>query len=179
MEYAKKNPGKLKVAATGFGTGDDVTIRFLESKGYKMTVVPIPKPGERYASTLGGHSEVLFEQAGDIKQYLDAKQLRPLIIFAHQRNPSFPDVPCSVELKLDVTLPQFRSIAARAGTPPERIKILADAFKKAIETPEYKKFAQDQYLDPQSFMGPDRFPDWVAAEVKTMEKFMKDFGMIK
>lgn len=179
LDYAKKNPGKLKVAATGFGTTDDITIRYLESKGYKMTVVPIPKPGERYASTLGGHSEVLFEQAGDIKQYLDAKQLRPLIIFAHQRNPSFPDIPCSVELKLDVTLPQFRSIVAKAGTPPERIKVLADAFQKAMETPEYKKFAQDQYLDPHSFMGPDKFPAWVASEVKTMEKFMKDFGMIK
>jgi len=179
LEYAKANPGKLKVGATGFGTTDDVTIRFLGAKGYKMTVVPIPKPGERYASTLGGHSEVLFEQAGDIKQYLEAKQLRPLIIFAHQRNPSFPDVPCSVELKLDITLPQFRSIVAKAGTSPDRIKILGDAFKKAMETPEYKKFAQDQYLDPQSFMGPDQYSSWVASEVKTMEKFMKDFGMIK
>jgi tripartite-type tricarboxylate transporter receptor subunit TctC len=179
LDYAKKNPGKIKVGATGFATTDDVTIRYLESKGYKMTTVPIPKPGERYASTLGGHTEVLYEQAGDIKQYLEAKQLRPLIIFAHKRHPLFPDVPASKELGLDITLPQFRSIVTKAGTPADRIKILAEAFKKAMETPEYKKFAQDQYLDPESYMGPDTFPAWVENETKTMAKFMKEFGMIK
>jgi len=179
LKYAEENPGKLKVAATGFGTGDDVTVRFLAAKGYKMTTLPIPKPGERYASTLGGHSEVLYEQAGDILTYLEAKQLRPVIIFAHKRHPAFPDIPCSVELGLDITLPQFRSIVAKAGTPPDRIKILADAFKKAMETPEYKKFAEKWYFAPESYMGPDKFPAWVSSEMETMRNFMKTFGMVK
>src|SRR5262249_43201176 len=50
--HAQANPGKLRVAATGFGTVDDVTVKFLEKKGYKMTTVPYPKPGERYAAAL-------------------------------------------------------------------------------------------------------------------------------
>ncbi len=179
LKYAKENPGKLKVAATGFGTVDDITVRYLASKGYKMTTLPIPQPGERYASTLGGHSEVLYEQAGDIKQYLEAKQLRPLIIFAQKRHPAFPEVPCSVELGYEITLPQFRSIVAKKGVPADRNKILSDAFKKAMETPEWKKFAEEQYLDPESYMGPDKFGSWVAGEVETMRKFMKTFGIIK
>lgn len=179
LDYSKKNPGKLKVGATGFGTTDDVTIRFISSKGYAMTVIPIPKPGERYASTLGGHSDVLFEQAGDIKQYLEAKQLRPLVVFASKRLSAFPDVPCSVELGLDITLPQFRSIVAKAGTPPDRVRILADAFKKVMETPDWKKFAEDWFFAPDSYMGPDKFSPWVAGEVETMKKFMKTFGMVK
>jgi tripartite-type tricarboxylate transporter receptor subunit TctC len=179
LNYAKENPGKLKVGATGFGTVDDITVRYLGTKGYKMTLLPIPKPGERYASTLGGHSEVLYEQAGDVKQYLDAKQLRPLIIFAHKRHPAFPDIPCSIELGFELTLPQFRSIVAKAGTPPERIKILAEAFKKAMETPAWKKFAEEQFLDPESYMGPDKFSSWVTKEEETMRAFMKTFGMVK
>ncbi len=179
LNYTKENPGKLKVGATGFGTVDDLTVRYLASKGHKMTLLPIPKPGERYASILGGHSEVLYEQAGDIKQYLDAKQLRPLIIFASKRHPAFPDIACSIELGFDLTLPQFRSIVAKAGTLPERIKILAEAFKKAMETPTWEKFAADQFLDPESYMGPDKFSSWVAKEEKTMRAFMKTFGMVK
>jgi len=179
LKYAKENPGKLKVGATGFGTVDDITVRYLATKGYKMTLLPVPKPGERYASTLGGHSEVLYEQAGDIKQYLDANQLRPLIIFAHKRHPGFPDTPCSVELGFDLTLPQFRSIVAKHGTPPERIKILAEAFKKAMETPDWRKFSEEQYLDPESYMGPDKFAPWVNSEMETMRNFMKTFGMVK
>jgi len=179
LKFAKDNPGKLKVAATGFGTVDDITVRYLSSKGAKMTTIPVPTPGERYASTLGGHSEVLYEQAGDIKQYLEAKQLQPLIIFAHKRHPAFPNVPCSVELGYDITLPQFRSIVAKKGVPTDRVKILTDAFKKAMETPEWKKFAEEQYLDPESFMGPDKFGSWINSEVETMRTFMKTFGMVK
>jgi tripartite-type tricarboxylate transporter receptor subunit TctC len=148
LKFAKDNPGKLKVAATGFGTVDDITVKYLSSKGAKMTTIPVPNPGERYASTLGGHSEVLYEQAGDIKQYLEAKQLLPLIIFAHKRHPAFPNVPCSVELGYDITLPQFRSVVAKKGVPADRVKVLVEAFKKAMETPEWKKFAEEQYLDP-------------------------------
>jgi putative tricarboxylic transport membrane protein len=179
LKFAKENPGKLRVAATGFGTGDDITVRFLSAKGYKMTTLPIPKPGERYASTLGGHSEVLYEQAGDVKQYLEAKQLRPLLIFSSKRHPAFPDVPCSVELGFDVTLPQFRAIVAKAGTAPDRTKILAEAFKKATDTPEWKKFADDQYLDPESYLGPDKMQAWVTSEMVTFRDFMKTFGMVK
>jgi tripartite-type tricarboxylate transporter receptor subunit TctC len=179
LKFAKENLGKLKVAATGFGTVDDITVRFLASKGFKMTTIPIPQPGERYASTLGGHSEVLYEQAGDIKQYLEAKQLRPLIIFAQKRHPAFPDVPCSVELGYEITLPQFRGIVAKKGVPADRLKTMSDAFKKAMETPGWKKFAEEQYLDPESYMGPDKFGPWVAREVETMRKFMKTFGIIK
>ena len=179
LKYAKENPGKVKVGTTGFGTVDDITVRYFTSKGYKMITLPIPKPGERYASTLGGHSEVLYEQAGDIKQYLDAKQLKPLIIFAHKRHPAFPEIPCSVELGYELTLPQFRSIVAKAGTPPDRIKILAEAFKKAMDTPAWKKFAEDQYLDPESYLGPDKLQAWVSSEMETMRNFMKTFGMVK
>jgi tripartite-type tricarboxylate transporter receptor subunit TctC len=179
LKYAKENPGKVKVAATGFGTVDDITVRYLTSKGYKMTTIPIPQPGERYASTLGGHSEVLYEQAGDIKQYLEANQLRPLIVFSQKRFPAFPNLPCSLELGYEITLPQFRSIVAKKGVPGDRVKILAEAFQKAMETPEWKKFAQDQYLDPESYLGPDKFPAWIASEVETLRNFMKTFGMAK
>jgi tripartite-type tricarboxylate transporter receptor subunit TctC len=179
LKFAKENPGKLKVGATGFGSVDDITVRYLASKGHKLTLIPIPGPGERYAATLGGHNEVLYEQAGDIKQYLDAKQLRPVIVFANKRFPAFPDIPCSKELGFDLTLPQFRGVVAKKGVPVERIKVLAEAFKKAMETPEWQNFNKSQFSDPESYMGPSQFQAWVTSEVETMRSFMKTFGMVK
>jgi tripartite-type tricarboxylate transporter receptor subunit TctC len=179
LKFAKENPGKLKMGATGFGSVDDITLRYLASKGYKMTLIPIPGPGERYAATLGGHNEVLYEQAGDIKQYLDAKQLRAVIVFANKRFPAFPDIPCSKDLGFDLTLPQFRGVVAKKGVPAERIKILADAFKTAMETPEWKNFSKEQYADPESYLGSDPFRAWVTSEVEAMRNFMKTFGMVK
>jgi tripartite-type tricarboxylate transporter receptor subunit TctC len=179
FKYAQANPGKLRVASTGFGSVDDVSVLFLAKKGYTMTTVPYPKPGERYAAALGGHAEVLYEQAGDVLQYLKAGQLKPLVIFAEKRHPAFSDVPTTKELGLEITLPQFRGIVARKGTPPERIQVMAEAFRKAMDTPQWKKFAEEWYFAPDSYMGHDRFGRWVAGEVDTLDRLVKEFGLKK
>src|SRR6266542_4041651 len=179
FKHAQANPGKLRVASTGFGSVDDVSVLFLAKKGYKMTTVPYPKPGERYAAALGGHAEVLYEQAGDVLQYLKAGQLRPLVIFAEKRHPAFPDVPTTKELGLEIFLPQSRGIVAKKGNPPERIQALGEAFRKASETPGWKKFAEEWYLRADSYMGPDKFGPWVTGEAATLERFVKEFGIRK
>lgn len=179
LRHAQANPGKLRVAATGFGTVDDVSVRYLEKKGYKMTTVPYPKPGERYAAALGAHTEVLYEQAGDVLQYLKAGQLRPLLIFAERRHPAFPGVPTSRELGIDLTLPQFRSIVTKKGAPPDRVKVLEDAFKKAMDTPKWKEFAAEWYFWPDSYMGSAELGRWVAGEVETLERLVREFGLRK
>ncbi|HEU5319239.1 MAG TPA: tripartite tricarboxylate transporter substrate-binding protein, partial [Methylomirabilota bacterium] len=179
LKAAQASPGKLRVAATGFGTVDDVSVRYLEKKGYKMTTVPYPKPGERYAAVLGGHAEVLYEQAGDVLQYLKAGQIRPLVIFAEKRHPAFADVPTSKELGIELTLPQFRGIVARKGVPADRVKTLADAVRAAMDTPDWKRFAQEWYFAPDSHMGPEQFGRWVAGEVDTLERLVQEFGLKK
>ena len=177
LRAARENPGKIRVAATGYGTVDDITVRFFEKRGARMTTVPYPKPGERYASTLGGHSEVLYEQAGDILQYLKAGLLRPLIIFADKRHPAFPDVPASVELGHDIQLPQFRGVVAKKGVPADRVKILAEAVKNAMATPGYRQFAEEWYLRTDSYMGPAEFDPWVREQVTIMDRYVKEFGL--
>jgi tripartite-type tricarboxylate transporter receptor subunit TctC len=179
LEYTKKNPNKIKVGVTGFGTVEDMTVLYLGTKGYKMVVVPMPQPGERYAATLGGHNEVLYEQAGDVKQYIEAGQLRPLIIFAEKRSSAFPDVPCSKELGFPIYLPQFRCIVMKKGVAPERVKKIAEAVTKAVETPEWKKFAKEQYVAEDSFMGMEEFPKWARSEMEVMRKHLIEFGFIK
>jgi tripartite-type tricarboxylate transporter receptor subunit TctC len=179
LKHAQENPGKVRVAATGFGSVDDMTVRYLEKKGHRMVTVPYPKPGERFAAALGGHAEVLYEQAGDVQQYLKAGQLRPLVIFAAERHPAFPDVPASKELGLEIYLPQFRGVVARKGTPPDRVAKLADAFRQAMDTPQWKKFAEEWYMRPDSHLGPDRFRAWVDGETQTLDRFVKDFGLKK
>jgi len=179
LKHAQANPGKLRVASTGYGSVDDLTVRYLEKRGYRMTTVPYPKPGERYAAALGGHAEVLYEQAGDIQQYLKAGQLRPLIIFADTRHPAFADTPSSKELGLEVTLPQFRSIVARRGTPTERVKTLAEAFRKAAETPQWKSFLEQWYMRPDSFLGPEPLGPWIREQADVVERMTKELGLKK
>ena len=76
-------------------------------------------------------------------------------------------------------LPQFRGVVARKGTPPDRIGKLADGFRLAMDTPQWKKFAEEWYLRPDSYLGPERFRAWVDGEAQTLDRFVKDFGLKK
>lgn len=171
VKAAKANPGKLKVGVTGFGTLDDMTVNYFASKGIKMTSVPYAKPGERYAAVLGGHADVLYEQAGDVRAMIDGGKLKPVIFFHTDRiYDVFPDVPASKELGFDIYLPQFRSIIVRAGTDPKRVKILADAVEKAAKDPEYYAYLKQQWALRDSFIPGKDAQKFMDGELAAMKK---------
>jgi tripartite-type tricarboxylate transporter receptor subunit TctC len=168
---AKDAPGKLKIATVGFGSVDDFTIKHLENKGgVKLVQVPFSKPSERYVSILGGHADVLYEQAGDVAQFLKSGEMRPILMFGEKRMAEFPDVPASAEVGFTVSLPQFRSIVVRAGTPPENIKVMSDALSKIAETEEFKAFLKASYADPASFLPADKCADFLKEQLEDMKK---------
>ena len=171
QKAAKAEPGKLKVATVGFGSVDDATLKHLEAKGgVKVVQVPFSKPSERYVSILGGHADALYEQAGDVAQFIKSGQIRPLIIFGEKRSEFFKDVPASAEFGYKVALPQFRSIVVRADTPPDRVKTLSDALAKVAASDEYKQFLKDQYASDDSFLPADKAKNYLKDQLEDMKK---------
>lgn len=170
---AKAHPGKLKVATLGFGSVDDFTLSYLAAKGIKVVQVPFSKPSERYISILGGHADALYEQAGDVAQFLNGKQMRPILLFGNERFPAFKDVPSSKEVGYNIALPQFRAVVVRGGTPPERVKTLSDSLAKVAATPEYKKFLAEQFADENSFLGSAEAAAFIKAQLEDMKAAIK------
>ena len=169
---AKTNPGRLKVATLGFGSVDDFSLTVLARHDIKVVQVPFSKPSERYVSILGGHADALYEQAGDVGQFLRSKQMRPILLFGEKRMDAFKDIPASYELGYKIALPQFRAIVVRSGTPPEIVKKLSDSLAKIAESPEYKKFLEVQFADPNSFEDSTKAPAFVAEQLDDMKKTM-------
>lgn len=166
---AKKRP--LKVAITGFGSADDLHVIYLNGKGLKLTSVPFPKPAERYSSILGGHADLLYEQLGDVKSFLDGKQIRPVIIFSESRFPVFGAIPSSYELGHQIAISQFRAIAMKAGTDQGRVKTVSDALAKVAATDDYKAWLKDQYADEKSFIAATGAVAFMKRELETMRKY--------
>src|SRR5947208_2571225 len=152
LEAAKANPGKLRVATAGYGTLDDIAVKFLAAKGFPMVNVPFAKPGERYLSPLGGHSEVLFEEPGDVVQFLESGQYRPLVVFGEKRHPAFADTPASAEFGHHIDLPNWRAIVTSGKVPAATLTTLNAAVARAAASPEWKKFCGETYtcIDPKS-----------------------------
>jgi putative tricarboxylic transport membrane protein len=166
---ARAKPKTLKVATLGYGSVDDMTLQYLASKGIQVVEVPYAKPSERYVSVIGGHVDALYEQAGDVRQFIENKQIRPIIIFAKERLPAFKDIPSSYELGYKVALPQFRSFVVKAGTPKDRVKVLSDAMAKAAADPEFQKFLAENYSAKDSFLPADKSEAYLATQVDDMK----------
>ena len=166
---AKKRP--LKVAITGFGSADDLHVIYFTQKGLKLTAVPFAKPAERYTAILGGHADILYEQLGDVKSFLDGKQMRPVLIFSEARFPAFGNVPDSFELGHRIAISQFRSIAMKAGTDQGRVKGVSDALAKVAATDDYKAWLKDQYADEKSFIPAAGAVAFMKQELETMRKY--------
>ncbi len=173
LDYAKANPNKLKVATSGYGTLDDFAVKFLATKGYTMVNAPYAKPGERYTSVLGKHADVLYEEPGDVAQFLAAKQIRPIVVFASQRHREFPDVPASAEFGHNLDQPNWRAIVTSPKVPAERLAVLNAALGKIIETDDWKKFCAQTYTCIPA-MNPADSKKFVQKNFDDVVKFVKE-----
>ncbi|GIX28848.1 MAG: hypothetical protein KatS3mg123_2729 [Burkholderiales bacterium] len=162
---------------TGFGSPDDIHVNYFKSKGINLVSVPFAKPGERYSSILGGHADVLYEQLGDVKSFLEGKQMRPVVVFDSKRFPAFADVPSSAELGYPISIYQFRMFIVKAGTDPQKIKVLSDALAKVAADPGYKAYLKDQYALEDSYIPSAGAQKFLETELNNMKKFAAEAGM--
>jgi len=149
---ARLHPGTLRVAITGLGSPDYLTLQQLEAKGIKLVPVPMSNPEERYRAPFEGKADALYEQPGDVARLITGQQLRPVLSFTAARLASLPDVPSSGELGLGQGFDQFRAIVVRAGTDPSRVKLLSDALEKIAGLPEYRQFLKATGAADDSFV---------------------------
>ncbi|MEO7336868.1 MAG: tripartite tricarboxylate transporter substrate-binding protein, partial [Caldimonas sp.] len=133
------------------------------------------KPAERYTSVLGKHTDLLFEEPGDVAQFLAAKQMRPLVVFGNKRHPEFPDVPASAEFDHHIDLPNWRALVVSPKVPKERVDILSAALDKMIESPEWKRFCAETYTCIPK-MNPVDSKKFVQKNYDDAVAFLKDSG---
>lgn len=168
---AKAKPNTLKVAISGFGSPDHITVNYLATKGLAFKMVPFAEPGERYSNVLGGHAELLYSPVGNVQSFVDGKQMRPILFFTAEKLPTFADVPSSKQSGYDITLSQRRAVLVRAGTPPERVKVLADALAKVTAQPAYAEYLKRSSAQSDSYVGSKD-------AVKVMERDLEDMKRI-
>jgi len=138
IDYAKKNPGKLRVSTTGVGSTDHFNVGIIQSvTGAQFTHVPF-KGGESVVTALlGGHVEVTFDTLSKVLPHVEAGKLRILVI--SKKRAEFPNIPTLTELGYKQgMISAWFGFYAPAGTPEEVKNKLVPAIQKAINNPELK-----------------------------------------
>lgn len=142
IDYSKKNPYKLKVADVGRGgLGDFTLTQWEQQAGLKLTYVPYDNPSQRYAALSGKHSDLLYEQPGDIAALIEAGA-RPLVFMSKERHKDFPDTPSSVELGYDITLELWRGVGIAESCPADIKEYLSQVMAAICNSPKWKEFLE-------------------------------------
>ena len=82
VEWVKAQNGKATIAnVSKEGSMERVTMGFItDAAGMEIQQISFDKGAPRYGALLGGQVDALFEQPGDVRNFLDAKQFKPSAI---------------------------------------------------------------------------------------------------
>ncbi|HUL20252.1 MAG TPA: tripartite tricarboxylate transporter substrate binding protein [Thermodesulfobacteriota bacterium] len=138
IDYAKKNPGKLRVSTAGVGSTANFDVEITKTlTGAEFTHVPF-KGGEAVVTALlGGHVEVSYDIVGKFMPHVEVGKVRILLV---SRKISFlPKIPTITELgyKREL-LSGWHGMFGPAGLPEDVKTVLIPAIEKAVKQPETK-----------------------------------------
>jgi tripartite-type tricarboxylate transporter receptor subunit TctC len=155
LEYARTNPGKVRIGIPGEGTIPHLAIvRLLRLAKVDMTVVPFVGTAESVTALLGGHIDANLSPFPDIIAHVQAGKARILVSLDDSRNSSFPDLQTAKEAGIDVTCILEFSIIGPKGLSPEIVSVLHGFFKQALDDPNFRKTMANRYFEI-AYEGPE------------------------
>ena len=107
---------------------------------------------KRFAALQGGHVDV---SAFSIAEYLQFRGsgMRALALLGPKRNPRLPELPTAREQGFDVISENMHFWWAPRGTASDRIEVLAEAIRAAMETTEVRRRLNEMSISAEVFVG--------------------------
>jgi tripartite-type tricarboxylate transporter receptor subunit TctC len=152
IDYAKANPGKLRMGSGGIGTPQHLYGEmFKQMCGIDMLHVPYRGGGRALTDLLGGHVDVLFDTLVTSIEHIRSNELRALGVTSPTRIDVLPNVPAVAEVVPEYAAEGWQGIAAPANTPAEIIDKLNKEINAGLADPKIKARLAD--LGATVFLG--------------------------
>lgn len=147
VAYGQANDGKLIASTNGAQASNHIGAQaFANSAGFTYIDLPQGNTADELLSLRGGESDFCVVKVADISGM--QSEVRVLASFSEERLAEYPDVPTLGELGYyDQWLGSSRCIAAPAGVSDEVVAFYENAFKQAMEDPEYLEAAAEFATD--------------------------------
>jgi tripartite-type tricarboxylate transporter receptor subunit TctC len=178
LDYAQKNPGKLKWGHPGRGISIHMSgLLIFRKAGVETVDIPYKGAPEVLAALLGGHLDAATSVYGVVKDHVKTGKVRYLTVFSDRRYSDPSDVPCAVELGFpEAAIPSFVGLYAHKSTPEDIKKTLTDALKKTYEDPEFKKGIEKLGEEPR-FGGPEFMKEAIKKGGEVGVPILKELGL--
>jgi tripartite-type tricarboxylate transporter receptor subunit TctC len=149
IEWSRKNPGKLNVATTAFGSVASLTAQLLK-QATNIEFVTIPHNGgeQAVAAVLGNNADVLVETITLSRPYIESGKLVPVAVTAPKRSAFLPGVPTLIESNVDVQTGGWTAIVAPKGTPTDIVLRVQEELRKGLQSSNLKKKLNEMCAEP-------------------------------
>ncbi|WP_033069308.1 Bug family tripartite tricarboxylate transporter substrate binding protein [Thalassospira australica] len=180
---AKENPGSIKVGIQNTGSRLHLAmLQFQEKTGTELKLIAYPGgAAPQKEAILSNEVDVVATSMGDFSALMEGGDVRGLVEFSDNRNPTFPDVPTAKEEGIDLQIGSFIVLAAPADTPDDVVTKVEGIYKAAYESDAFQEWVSKVGVSP-NWLGSDEVTDWANDTQKTLFDQMQslvDQGVIK
>ena len=138
VQQAKQDPKAIQVATNIGLPVHFIPLMFADSAGIDFKFIQIGGGAKRLGSIMGGHTDMAMFSLLAFIQYKDTG-IKPLVLLSEERSPHFPDIPTAKEIGVDLVMRDTRIWLAPKGTPTDRVAVIENALRSAMELPSVRK----------------------------------------
>ena len=176
IDYAKANPGKVSYGTPGAGTSLHITMEEIaHTMGVKFLHVPYKGVAENIQALLGGHIDVTADSTGWAPQ-VDGGRARLLVTWGAERTKRWPSVPTLKDLGYNIVSDSPFGVAGPKGMDPAVVRTLHDAFKRAMDDPNYLK-TLERYDQPTKYMTGEEYTAYAKKQFEMDRVMMEKLGL--
>ncbi len=181
VEWVKAQDGKATIAnVSKEGSMERVTMKFItDATGMSIQQISFDKGAPRYGALLGGQVDALFEQPGDVRNFLDANQFKPILTIFDERPGAFADTPTHREAGLDFDpLLRFRGFYVHKDAPADRVAWLQWAFQRGYCEDSYQAFNDSKFMTViDSYRDTDGSKELITRSIGQYREVYKAMGL--
>src|SRR5213594_936986 len=178
VEFAKKNPGQVRVGTVGTGSVGHLNVEMINAlTGAGLTMVPFKGGAPGITALLGGHVEGGAFSLGALSSHVKSGAVRGMVVSNSFRG--FPDIPTLPQLGYRQNLlGVWLAFFAPAGVPAEVTRTLLASIEKVAKDPAVAaKLGSFGIL--QDYAPPEKLVAEIREEHRTVEELAKKAGLVK
>ena len=139
----------VSIGTTGNKTANYLqAVAFADAVKIKANFVPFGGGAESTQTLAGKHIDAVVTPVLTAFPLVKAGKLRPLMVLTNEPDDTYPGVPLSKDSKWEIaTFPLVGTYVAPPNFPADRVKILEDAFAKALKEPAFVEWTKKVNLD--------------------------------
>jgi tripartite-type tricarboxylate transporter receptor subunit TctC len=178
IDAARKNPGKIDYGSTGIGTSPHLLMEELSANAkVQLNHIPFKGNADLMQALLGGHVMAQSDASGWDK-FVDNGRMRLLVTFGDKRTKRWPQVPTAKDLGYNVVSTSPYGLVGPKGMDPAVVKVLHDAFKKALDDPKHAEIMAQLNQEVWYRSGED-YARWARETYVKDKRLIERLGLVK